>query len=108
MYGPDQLAANLARPSEVVAAAEPASASEVRQPTLDEAIARIPAEDNPFDQACMELMSRVAAFFGEAAGHPDFAGISIDEMRDGDGHLLSLRLVPTDLVNGEPVRRIGR
>jgi hypothetical protein len=108
MYGPDQLAANLARPAEIVAAVEPTKQEQVRQPTLEEALAQIPAEDNPFDAACMELMSRVAAFFGECASTPDFSGVSIDEMRDGDGKLLSLRLVPTDLVNDEPVRRVSR
>ena len=81
---------------------------QVRQPTLAEAVATVPAEENPFDSACMDMMSRVAAFFGEAASCPTFCGLSVDEMRDEDGKLLSLRLVPCDLVNDEPVRRVGK
>lgn len=65
-------------------------------------------EITPFDQSCIDLMDRVAAFFGECASNPDFCGLSVDELRDVDGNLLSLRLVPCDMVGEDAVRRVGR
>lgn len=61
-----------------------------------------------FDLACESMMSRVAAFFGECSTAPGFCGLSIDETRDLDGRLTSLRFVPCDLVCDQPVRRERR
>lgn len=60
------------------------------------------------DAAADELIVRVGRFFGECAGGDTFCGLSIDETRSADGLLTSLKLVPCDLVNGEPVRREGK
>lgn len=61
------------------------------------------------DEAADALLLRVAAFFGECVGSgPDFCGLGIDEERDEEGKLLSLRLVACDLVNDQPVRRVAR
>jgi hypothetical protein len=60
------------------------------------------------DQLADDTITRVARFLGECVGGDTFCGISVDEMRDENGLLLSLRLVPCDTVNGEPVRRVGR
>jgi hypothetical protein len=60
------------------------------------------------DQAADSLLERVAAFFGECVGGDTFCGLSIDELRDENGKLLSLRLVPCDIVSGEPVRRVAK
>lgn len=60
------------------------------------------------DQAADALLERVAAFFGECVGGNTFCGLSIDELRDENGKLLSLRLVPCDLVSGDPVRRVAK
>lgn len=60
------------------------------------------------DQAADALLERVAAFFGECVGGSTFCGLSIDEVRNEQGVLQSLSLVACDLVDGEPVRRVGR
>lgn len=60
------------------------------------------------DEAADALLERVAAFFGECVGGSTFCGLSIDELRDENGQLLSLRLVPCDLVSGDPVRRVAK
>lgn len=60
------------------------------------------------DECADNLLKRVAAFFGECVGGNTFCGLSIDETRDENGLLQSLRLVPCDLKDGEPVRRVAR
>lgn len=60
------------------------------------------------DKAADALLERTAAFFGECVGGDTFCGLSVDEVRDGNGLLLSIRFVACDLVSGEPVRRVGR
>lgn len=60
------------------------------------------------DQLADDTLIRVAAFIGECVGGDTFAGFSVDEVRDEHGLLLSLALVPCDIVDGEPVRRVGR
>jgi hypothetical protein len=64
--------------------------------------------EGTLDETADALLERIAAFFGECAGADDFCGLSIDETRDADGCLTSLKLVPCDLVGGEPCRREGR
>jgi len=60
------------------------------------------------DQLADDTLNRVAAFIGEYVGGDTFCGFSVDETRDENNLLLSLRLVPCDTVDGEPVRRVGR
>jgi hypothetical protein len=60
------------------------------------------------DQAADALLERVAAFFGECAADEAFCGLSVDETRDRDGKLQSIKLVACDMVNDEPVRREGK
>ena len=108
MHGQAELDPNVARdPADFTQDQLAPRADSTGLPALDTVLAAIPAEANPFDQACMDLMSRVAAFFGEAASAPSFCGMSVDEVREGD-QLISLRLVPCDLIAGEPVRREKR
>lgn len=63
---------------------------------------------NSLDATADALLTRVAQFFGECVGGDTFCGLGIDEARDENGVLLSLQLVPCDLVSGEPVRRVAR
>jgi hypothetical protein len=67
-----------------------------------------PSPDDSLDATADALLLRVAQFFGECVGGDTFCGLSIDEMRDENGLLQSLRLVPCDIKDGEPVRRVGR
>lgn len=60
------------------------------------------------DQLADDTLNHVAAFIGECVGGDTFAGFSVDEVRDEHGLLLSLRLVPCDLLHGSPVRRVER
>lgn len=61
------------------------------------------------DDLADNTLTRVAAFIGECAGGDTFCGFSVDEMRDENGLLLSLRLVACDKdALGEAVRRIGK
>lgn len=60
------------------------------------------------DQLADDALNRVAAFIGECVSAESFCGLAVDEMRDEDGKLLSLRLVPCDLVADESVRRVGK
>lgn len=60
------------------------------------------------DQLADDTLNRVAAFIGECVGVNTFCGFSVDEARDENGMLLSLRLVPCDTISGAPVRRVGR
>lgn len=60
------------------------------------------------DQLADSTLQRVAAFIGECVGGDIFCGFSVDEVRDERGLLLSLRLVPCDTIDGEPVRREAR
>lgn len=64
--------------------------------------------DSTLDETADALLERVAAFFGECVGGDTFCGFGIDEVRNEQGLLLSLRFVPCDLVSGEAVRRVGR
>lgn len=54
------------------------------------------------------LLARIGQFFGKCVGGDTFCAFSIDEASDENGLPLSLRIVPCDLVSGEPVRRVGR
>lgn len=60
------------------------------------------------DKTADALLERIAAFFGECVGGSTFCALSIDELRDENGLLLSLRLVPCDLVAGDAVRRMAK
>ena len=60
------------------------------------------------DATADALLLRIAAFFGECVSNEAFCGLSIDETRDDQGQITSLKLVPCDLVGDEPVRREGR
>lgn len=60
------------------------------------------------DAAADELIVRIGRFFGECAGGDSFCGLSIDETRNAEGILTSLKLVPCDMIGGEPVRREGK
>lgn len=60
------------------------------------------------DETADAMLERIATFFGECVGGNTFCGLSIDETRDANGLLTSLKLVPCDLLNGEPVRREGK
>lgn len=64
--------------------------------------------DNTLDEAADELIKRIGQFFGECVGGDTFCGLAIDETRDENGLLLSLRLVACDLINDEPARRVAR
>jgi len=82
--------------------------AEAKQRLID-AAGEVPAENkSSLDEAAEVLLTRVSQFFGECVGGDTFCGLSIDETRDENGLLQSLRLVPCDLVNGEPVRRVGK
>jgi hypothetical protein len=63
---------------------------------------------NSLDATADALLTRVAQFFGECVGGDTFCGLSIDEARDENGVLQYLRLVPCDLINCEPVRRVAK
>lgn len=65
-------------------------------------------KDATLDAAADALLERVATFFGECAADEAFCGLSIDETRDSDGKLQSIKLVACDMVNGEPERREGK
>lgn len=60
------------------------------------------------DATADALLERVAAFLGECVGGSTFNGLAIDEERDGNGLLLSLRLVACDMVGGETARRVAK
>ncbi len=65
-------------------------------------------EDNTgtLDAAADALIVRVGQFFGECVSSPNFCGLSIDETRDANGTVTSLKLVACDLnAGGEPERR---
>jgi hypothetical protein len=113
MYGPAELSANLAAdfardPAQFAADSLESQQEQLRQQSLDEALAQIPGEQTSFDVVVMDLMSQVGGFFGEASGHPDFCGMAVDVKRDRDHHVLSMTIVPCDTVGGSPARRVGR
>lgn len=58
------------------------------------------------DEFADAMLERVAAFFGECVGSPDFCGFNIEEKRDAEGGLLSLTIIPTDMIAGTAARRI--
>lgn len=60
------------------------------------------------DAVADALLLRVAKFFGECVASPEFCGLSIDETRDSDGKIMSLKLVACDLKGDDPERREGR
>ena len=61
------------------------------------------------DAAADALLLRVSAFFGECVGGSSFCGLAIDETRDANGLIQSLRLVACDIdKQGEAVRRVGK
>jgi hypothetical protein len=64
--------------------------------------------DGSLDATADAMLERIGKFFGECVGSETFCGFSIDETRDASGQLTSLKLVPCDLVDGEPVRREGK
>ena len=68
----------------------------------------VDTQGGTLDATADALLERIAAFFGECVGGDSFCGLSIDETRDDNGQLTSIKLVACDLVNGEPVRREGR
>lgn len=73
-----------------------------------EAIAELTDDDKTLDQAADALITRVGRFFGECVGDESFCALSIDEKRDQTGKLLYLKLVPCDMVGGEPARRVAK
>ncbi len=60
------------------------------------------------DTTLAELLRRVCEFFYECTKEEKFCGLSIDEMRDGEGKIQGLQLVACDVVGFEPKRRINR
>lgn len=84
-----------------------ATAEQAKQALID-AAGDVGDNAKSLDEAADALLARVAAFFGECVGGDTFCGLSIDETRDENGLLQSLRLVPCDLKAGEPVRRVAR
>lgn len=78
--------------------------AEAKQQIIDAATEN-GASGKSLDEAADALLERVAKFFGECVGGDTFCGLSIDEVRNEAGILQSLKLVPCDLVDGEPVRR---
>lgn len=88
--------------------------SEVPTTTADAKQAIISAAGNigenaaSLDQAADALLERVATFFGECVGGDTFCGLAVDEQRDANGLLQSIRFVACDLVGGEPARRVAK
>lgn len=60
------------------------------------------------DDLAEATLERIAEFFGECVSEASFCGFSVDEVRDENKRLMSLRLVACDTVDGEPVRRVSR
>ncbi len=85
----------------------PISAQEAKQQLID-AAGDVGDNADSLDKAADALLLRVSQFFGECVGGSTFCGLSIDEVRNEDGLLASLTLVPCDLVSGEPVRRVAK
>lgn len=83
------------------------STADAKQKLVD-AAGNVGENASSLDEAADALLERVATFFGECVGGSTFCGLGIDELRDENGLLLSLRLVPCDLVSGEPVRRVAK
>jgi len=79
---------------------------------MDEAKATLVGEvengDNTLDGMADALLQKVGAFVGECVGGDSFCGFSVDESRDDNGILTSIKLVACDNINGEPVRREGK
>jgi len=73
--------------------------------TQEQAKEALTSGDVTLDQAADAILMRVAKFFGECVASPEFCALGVDEKRDATGKLQYLRLVPCDLVAGEPARR---
>lgn len=73
--------------------------------SLDQAKEALTGGDMSLDAVADSILVRVAKFFGECIQSPDFCALGVDEKRDATGKLQYLRLVPCDLVSGEPARR---
>jgi hypothetical protein len=85
-----------------------ATPSEGPVTALDEAAKSLTGGDMSLDDAADKVLHRVAAFFGECVQDADFCGYSFDEKRDAKGKLESLTLVPVDMIDGTPIRRVAR
>lgn len=82
---------------------------EVLKESPEQAPAEATPEGQTLDQLADNTFARVAAFIGECVGGDTFCGFSVDETRDENGLLLSLRLTPCDKdAMGEAVRRVGK
>lgn len=72
---------------------------------LDQAKEALTGGDMSLDAVADSILMRVAKFFGECIQSEEFCALGVDEKRDATGKLQYLRLVPCDLVAGEPARR---
>ena len=63
--------------------------------------------DGNLDAFADALLLKMAQFVGECIGDgtTDFCGFSYDEVRDPDGRLTSVKIVPCDMIDGDPIRR---
>ncbi len=52
------------------------------------------------------LMTHIRDYIAEGEKDPEFAGFVIDEQRDSNGLLLSVRIVLCDAVMGNACRRV--
>lgn len=52
-----------------------------------------------------EILAHVRDYIAEGEKDPQFAGMVIDEQRDSEGKLLSVRLVLCDNIMGNACRR---
>jgi hypothetical protein len=86
------------------------NAVEAKHVLMTEGAEKAHADVTPksLDDMADALITRVGKFFGECVAHPDFAGLSVDEERNEDGQLISLRMVPCDNVGGNMSRRAKR
>ena len=78
------------------------------QEAKEKIVSQATDNEGSLDKAADQLIERIGAFFGECTRNEDFCGLAIDESRDCDGQLLSIKLTACDIVGGDPVRREGR
>jgi hypothetical protein len=72
---------------------------------LQAARAALNGGDTSLDNVADAVLTRVAQFFGECVATPNFCALSVDVKRNSLGQPQYLRMVPCDLVGGQPARR---
>lgn len=72
---------------------------------LSAARAALNGGDTSLDNVADAVLTRVAQFLGECVATPSFCALGVDEKRNSQGQVQYLRLVPCDLVGGQPARR---